>query len=117
MSQKTPRRFASVTGLHPEKAAYYRELHANPWPAIIARLKASNVQNYSVHLSEIKGELYLFSYLEYVGDDFDADMKKIADDPETRRWWKETDPCQKPLPAAAAQGKIWADAEEVFFMK
>ena len=33
-----------------------------------------------------------------------------------QRWWKETDPCQEPLPAAAAQGKIWADTKEVYFL-
>ncbi len=117
MNNNTPRRFASVTELRPEKEAYYRELHAKPWPAIIARLKASNIQNYSVHVSEIDGRRFLFSYLEYTGSDYDADMKKIGEDAETRRWWKETDPCQKPLPPAAAAGKIWADAEEVFYMK
>jgi L-rhamnose mutarotase len=41
-------------------------------------------------------------------------MKKMAADPDTRRWWKETDPCQLPLPAAKKKGGIWTDAEEVF---
>ena len=44
-------------------------------------------------------------------------MKKMAADPETQRWWKETDPCQQPLPDAAARGKIWSDAKEVFYLK
>lgn len=55
------------------------------------------------------------SYFEYVGSDFDADMKKVAADPETQRWWKETEPCQLPLPEAAAKGTIWSDAREVFY--
>jgi L-rhamnose mutarotase len=41
----------------------------------------------------------------------------MAADPETVRWWKETDPCQTPLPDAAAAGKIWADMKEVYFLK
>ena len=69
------------------------------------QLKACHVQNYSIYEKEIDGKLYLFSYLEYTGHDFDADMKKMAADPETQRWWKETDPCQSPLPDAAAKGK------------
>ncbi|MDR2982104.1 MAG: L-rhamnose mutarotase [Puniceicoccales bacterium] len=112
----TPIRFASVTGLLPEKAAYYRDLHANPWPRIIDRLKKSNIQNYSIFVHEINGQPFLFSYLEYVGSNWEDDQRKIAEDPETRRWWKETDPCQKPLPEADSTGKIWADMEEVFHM-
>jgi L-rhamnose mutarotase len=113
---RAPQRFAWVTGLRPEKAAYYRELHANAWPAVNRQIKASHIQNFSIHEREIEGKLYLFAYLEYTGTDFAADMKKMADDPETRRWWKETDPCQAPLPDAAAAGKIWADTKEVYYL-
>ena len=113
---KPPVRYAWVTGLKPEKAEYYKQLHANPWPAVTKQIKASHIQNYSIYLREIEGKLYLFSYLEYTGKDFDADMKKMALDPETQRWWKETDPCQNPLPEAAAKGKIWSDATEVFHL-
>jgi L-rhamnose mutarotase len=41
-------------------------------------------------------------------------MKKIAADSTTQRWWRETDPCQLPLPEAAVAGKIWTPMEEVF---
>ena len=41
-------------------------------------------------------------------------MKQIAADSTTQRWWRETDPCQQPLPEAAAEGKIWTSMEEVF---
>jgi len=109
-------RYAWVTGLKPEKAAYYRELHAHPWPGVVRMIKECNIRNYSIYLKEIDGRLYLFSYLEYTGRDFDADVAKMAADPETQRWWKETDPCQIPLPDAAAKGKIWSDAEEVFHL-
>ena len=43
-------------------------------------------------------------------------MKKIAADPETRRWWKETDPCQIPLPGTALEGKIWTEMSPVFHL-
>ena len=42
-------------------------------------------------------------------------MARMAAEPETRRWWSETDPCQEPLPEAMALGKIWTDAREVFY--
>ena len=112
-----PQRYSWVTGLKPEKAEYYRQLHAHPWPAINSMIKQCHIQNFSIHECEIEGRLYLFAYLEYTGKDFEADMKRMADDPETQRWWKETDPCQSPLPPAAAKQKIWTDTTEVYFLK
>lgn len=116
-TQKSPQRYVWVTGLKPEKADYYRQLHAHPWPSVMKQIKSSHIQNFSIHEREIAGQTYLFAYLEYTGKDFAADMKKMGDDPETVRWWKETDPCQSPLPDAAAKGKIWSDTKEVFFLK
>ena len=110
-------RYAWVTGLKPEKIERYEYLHSHPWPTINKMIKDCHIQNYSIYEREIDGKTYLFSYLEYTGTDFAADMKKMAADPETLRWWKETDPCQQPLPDAAAKGKIWSDAKEVFFLK
>jgi len=114
---RSPRRIAWVTGLRPEKAAFYKKLHAAPWPGVNRMIKACNIQNLSVNLVKIQGKLYLFLHLEYTGRDFEADMAKMAADPATQRWWKATDPCQKPLPAAARKGKIWADMEEVYFLE
>lgn len=111
-----PQRHAWITGLKPEKAEYYRQLHAKPWPAVNQQLKRCHIQNFSIHECTIDGRLYLFAYLEYTGSDFDADMKAMAADPETQRWWKETDPCQSPLPDAAARGKIWTDTRELYFL-
>jgi len=114
---KPPQRYAWVTGLKPEKAEYYRQLHAKPWPAVNQRIKECHIQNFSIHEREIDGKLYLFAYLEYTGKNFAADLKRMAADPETVRWWQETDPCQTPLPDAAAVGKIWSDTKEVYFLK
>jgi L-rhamnose mutarotase len=114
---RAPQRYAWVTGLKPDKAAYYRQLHANPWPSVNRMIKSCHIQNFSIHERDIDGRLYLFAYLEYTGKDFAADMKRMAADPETQRWWKETDPCQSPLPDAAAASKIWADTKEVYYLK
>lgn len=107
-------RYAAVTELKADKIAYYKEIHANAWPSVLAKIKECHIRNYSIYLKKIGTQYYLFSYFEYTGDHFDADMQKMAVDPETRRWWKETDPCQIPLPDAAAKGKIWSEMEEVF---
>lgn len=116
MSTRPPRRIAWVTGLRPEKAAYYETLHANPLPGVNEMITACNLHNVSVNTIELEGKLYLFLHAEYTGNDFDADMARMAADPATQRWWKETDPCQLPLPAAAAQGKIWSEMKEVYFL-
>lgn len=104
-------RVASVIRLRPEKEAEYRSLHANAWPRVLDTLRSSNVTNYSIFLRDG----FLFSYLEYVGDDYEADVAKIAADPETRRWWTLTDPCQQPLDTTS-DGEWWAPAEEVFHL-
>jgi len=109
-------RHAWVTGLRPEKAVHYENLHAHPWPGVNRMIKQCHIRNFSIYEREIDGKTYLFAYLEYTGKDFAADMKKMAADPETHRWWRQTDPCQQPLPDAAAKGKIWSDTKEVFHL-
>lgn len=109
------KRYASVIGLRPEKEAYYRGLHAEVWPTVLDALRRANIRNYSIYVTQIDGKRYLFSYFEYVGDDFDADMARVAADPETQRWWQETDPCQIPLPDRDS-GARWQDMEMVFLM-
>lgn len=111
---KPVKRFASVTGLKADKLDTYKKLHANAWPEVLKKIKDCHIENYSIYLQKINGANYLFSYFEYTGDDFDGDMKKMAADPNTQRWWKETDPCQQPLPEAAAKKEIWTSMEEVF---
>jgi len=108
------RRFGMVTGLKPEKIAYYEKLHAAVWPDVLKKIKECNIRNYSIYLQHIDDKYYLFSYFEYTGADFDGDMKKMAADSTTQRWWKETAPTQIPLPEADSRGQTWTDMKEVF---
>jgi L-rhamnose mutarotase len=110
----TVKRYASITGLKPDKVQEYKTLHAHAWPAVLKKIKECNISNYSIYIKEIDGKPYLFSYFEYTGNDFNADMKKMAADSITQKWWQKTDPTQSPLPDAAAKGKIWSDIEEIF---
>ncbi|WP_316843826.1 L-rhamnose mutarotase [Pedobacter psychrodurus] len=107
-------RYGMVTGLKPEKVAYYKKIHAAVWPGVLKKNTECNISNYSVYLKEIDGKPYLFSYWEYTGANFAADMKKMAADTTTQRWWKETAPTQLALPDAAAKGETWSRMEEVF---
>lgn len=109
-------RVGSVIGIKPENIAEYKRLHAAVWPEILQKLREVNIRNYSIYLAEVeKGKFYLFSYFEYSGDDFEADMAKMAADPNTKRWWKQTEPLQAPIPTRK-EGEWWHTIEEVFHM-
>jgi L-rhamnose mutarotase len=86
-------RFGSVIKVKLEKLEEYKRLHAEPWPEINRIIKASNIRNYSIYYRDG----LLFSYYEYTGSDYQADMAKMAADPLTRQWWALTDPCQQPV--------------------
>ena len=106
-------RFGSVIGLRPEKKDEYVKLHAETWPAVLDMICKCNIRNYSIYLTQFEGKLYLFSYFEYTGDDFQADVKLMAEDATTKKWWKVTDPCQIRLPGTP-DGEQWLKIEEVF---
>jgi L-rhamnose mutarotase len=102
-------RYGSVIKLRPEKWEEYRELHANVWPDVLKMIRECNIRNYSIYYKDG----FLFSYFEYHGDDYAADMAKMAADPITQQWWKLTDPCQEPL-TTRKPGEQWARMEEYF---
>ena len=68
--------------------------------------------------NKVNNRLYLkdhtlFSYFEYHGTDFAADMAKMAADKTTQEWWSIMMPMQSPLPSRK-EGEWWAEMEEVF---
>ena len=103
------KRFASVIGLPPESVERYEALHASVWPAVLERISASNIVNYSIYRY---GEL-LFAYMEYDGNDFEADMAAMAADPVTQEWWDVCKPLQRPV-EDRAEGEWWKDLPEIF---
>jgi L-rhamnose mutarotase len=105
----TGQRYGMVIKVKPEMLAEYKRLHAEPWPEVLATITACNIRNYSIYFKDG----FLFSYFEYIGDDFAADMAKMAADPKTQEWWTHTNPCQEPL-ESRAPGEWWARMEEVF---
>jgi len=105
------KRYGQVIGIRPEHVPEYVAAHAAVWPGVLATISQSNIRNYSIFL---RGDR-LFAYFEYVGDDFEADMARMAADPETQRWWEWMMPLQDPLPDRA-EGEWWASMEEVFHL-
>ena len=107
-------RYGMVIGIKPDKIEYYKKLHAAAWPGVLAKIEECHIRNYSIYLREVaEGQFLLFSYFEYTGNDLEADMARMAADPETRRWWQETDPCQSPVPTRLDK-EFWSRMEEVF---
>lgn len=108
------KRYASIIGLPAEGMAEYKRLHAAVWPDVLAMIRRCNIRNYSIYLRRMPdGQHYLFSYFEYTGSDYAADMAVMAADPTTQQWWKVCMPLQAPLPDRA-KDEWWANAEEVF---
>jgi len=107
----TMKRYGSVIKVRPEKFEEYKVLHADAWPAVLEQIKKSNIENYSIYHKDG----WLFSYFEYTGHDYEADMAAMAADPTTQKWWDVCKPCHDPL-ATRQEGEWWADMEEVFHL-
>ena len=87
------KRFGQIIGVKPEHFESYKEYHAVVWPGVLTMITACNIRNYSIFHKD--GQL--FAYFEYIGEDFAADMAKMAADPETRKWWSIMEPMQQPV--------------------
>ena len=105
------KRYGAVIKVQPESLDEYVRLHENIWPDILEMIEKCNIRNYSIY----HRDGYLFSYFEYVGEDFESDMAKMAADPRTQQWWDVVKPLQEPL-KTCTEGEWWADMVEVFHM-
>jgi L-rhamnose mutarotase len=103
------RRYAQIIKLRPEHEAEYIRYHKEVWPTVLETIAECGIRNYSIFLRSG----ILFAYFEYYGDDLQTDLRKMAADPETQRWWSIMDPLQMPLDDAAP-GEKWSAAAEVF---
>jgi L-rhamnose mutarotase len=107
------KRFGQIIKLKPEKYEEYKRLHATPWQETLAAIKAANIRNYSIY----HWNGFLFAYFEYIGNDFEGDMARIAADRKTNEWWALTDPCQEPVEgnsSGSTEGNWWLTMEELF---
>ena len=103
------RRYGQRIRVRPERIEEYERLHAEPWPGVLEQIRRSNIRNYTI----FRHGPDLFAYFEYMGDDFAADMAKMAADAKTQEWWTHTIPMQAPV-EGRAPGEWWAAMKEVF---
>ncbi|THH31556.1 hypothetical protein EUX98_g2649 [Antrodiella citrinella] len=115
MSAAQPKRICQIIKLKPDAEAEYKAIHASVWPGVLAALSRHHIADYSIHYHP---PLHLLiAHFKYTGDDFDADMRAMAEDEETRRWWQVTDGMQESFEVGAtgsAGGPWWTNLEEVF---
>jgi L-rhamnose mutarotase len=109
MEVSSVKRYGQIIGVKQEKLEEYKAYHAKVWPDVLDMIRQCNIRNYSIFH---KGGV-LYAYFEYFGDDFAADMAKMAADPVTQKWWDIMNPMQTPL-ENRADGEWWANMEEVF---
>ena len=87
----------------------YAKWHANPLPGVNEMIKECHLKNYSIYS---RGE-YLFAYYEYDGEDFEADMAKMAADPNTQAWWDVVKPLMQPL-SDCEDGEFCSGMDEIY---
>jgi L-rhamnose mutarotase len=97
--------------LKPEGLKAYKEYHSNPRAEVNDMIRKCNLRNYTIFQ---RGDR-LFAYYEYVGTDFEADMKKMASDKATQDWWDIVKPLMQPL-SDKKEGEFWSPMEEVYHL-
>ena len=105
------RRFGQMIKIKPDGLEAYKKWHANPLPGVNEIIKECNIQNYSIYS---RGD-YLFAYMEYVGEDYEGDMAKMAASPITQQWWDLVKPLMQPLDDRK-EGEFWSDMEEIYYL-
>lgn len=101
--------FGQIGKLKADKIEEYKKLHANPWPGVLKTIKACHLDRYYIFL---QGP-YVFATFLYDGDDYDADMKKMEEDPVTQEWWTHTKPCFETY-AVSDSSEFYHDMEQIF---
>ena len=97
----TGKRFGHLIRLKPEYKERYIVLHAHPFPGLTDQLRTSGLRNYSI----FHHDGLLFSFYEYVGADYEADMAAVAENETVQDWWTLTDSMQETL--ASVDSDLW----------
>ncbi len=104
------RRIGLVIGIKEDCIEAYRALHDGP--GVRDLLQSYNIRNFNIFLQKMPdGKFYEFAYHEYHGNDYEADMAKLAKEPRNIAWLKQTDATQMPL----ENHKSWTVMERIFF--
>ena len=79
------KRIANITKLKPGAVEDYRILHDKIWQEIVDAGHQYGLRNFTM----FRYGDYIFSYYEYIGDDFETDMKKKMKCKNQEEWQQE----------------------------
>ena len=102
--------FGQLGKLKRDKIGEYCTLHAATWSAVLKTITECHLQNYSIFLQDD----LVFAYYEYTGDDYEADMARMAQDPVTQDWWAHTHPCFEER-AIDPNSEYYHDMRQIFY--
>ena len=105
-------RYAMAVRLKKEKRDFYLENHQNVWPEVLSELKKINVKNYSIFLKDD----FMFGYLEYDGENFEEDMRKMGEISIVEKWEKLMIACFNPFPGHE-NNDSWVMMDEIFYLE
>ena len=110
-AQPHVQRVGMVIGIKSDRIAAYEALHANSNQGVRDLLNKYNMHNFSIFIHQLDdGRYYLFGYYEYTGNDYKADMQRLAQESRNKQWLQMTDPMQMPLKGE----KSWSMMHEVY---
>ena len=110
--EKVTKRVGMVVMIKEDQIEEYKRIHAPDNPGVRDLLTKYNMRNFSIFLQKLDdGNYYEFGYYEYVGNDFEGDMGKLAAEPRNIEWLKVCDPMQIPLEGYDG----WAEMELVYY--
>ena len=98
--------------LKEDKIEEYEKLHQKVWPEILLLIKDCHLNNYSI----FREGTMVFSYYEYDGDNYEADMKKMEDNSRNKEWWSHTCPCFEQF-RVRQDTEYDVEMKEIFYLK
>lgn len=108
------RYFGQIGRIKPECIQHYCRLHevdvyTEQWIGILDLIHKCNIENYSIFIEDD----IVFGYFEYVGNDYEADMQKMANNPLNKLWWSHTRPCFTKYKADSPEA-FYTDMKQIF---
>lgn len=112
MNESNIKRVGMVIKIKEDQIEEYKRLHGDDYHGVRDLLINYNMRNFSIFLHKLEdGNYYEFAYYEYVGNNFEEDMKQLAAEPRNIEWLKVCDSMQIPLDGFDS----WAEMETIFY--
>jgi len=105
------KRIGRMAEIRPECLVQYRTILADGSAAIRELLIKHQLRNFSIFISQCGNRWFMYSYCEYVGRDYDADMDALAKDVGYQEWMRTS----QPMHVSTDADFQWRQMEQVFF--